>query len=82
MCIFFAIIIFLHALFFFLFSPGILFTIPSKSNKYTIAFVHSILFGILVTFTHILFWNICMKKHKHKQEEDFTVKTPYDFRPR
>ena len=40
-------IIFLFILFFLL-TPGILLRLPSKGNKWIVAFVHALVFGILV----------------------------------
>jgi hypothetical protein len=41
-------------LLFFLLTPGILVTLPSKKNKTLIALTHAILFGIIYHFTHKL----------------------------
>jgi hypothetical protein len=40
------------AILFFLLSPGILLSLPSKGGKYTVAIVHSIVFAIVWHFTH------------------------------
>jgi hypothetical protein len=39
-------------LLFFILTPSIFFTLPYKGNKYTVALVHAIIFGILFHFIH------------------------------
>jgi len=44
------------ALLFFVLAPGVLFTLPKNNNKYTIAMVHSLLFGTVFYFTNNWFY--------------------------
>jgi hypothetical protein len=46
---------------FFLLTPGILVTLPPKCDKYTVAFVHAIIFGLIL-------WLI--KMHRESTYED------------
>ena len=46
-----------NTLIFFALTPGILFTIPNKSSKKTVALVHALIFAIIFYFTHKLIWN-------------------------
>jgi hypothetical protein len=59
------------AILFFLLSPGILLSLPSKGGKYTIAIVHSIVFAIVWHLTHKHVWKMSVNEgltldHKRK----------------
>lgn len=41
---------------FYCFVPGILVTLPKNGNKFTIAIIHTILFGITIYFTEHFIW--------------------------
>jgi len=41
---------------FFLLSPGVLVTLPSRGSKYFVALVHTLLFSLLVSVIYMLFW--------------------------
>ena len=45
------------ALLFFILTPGILITIPSKSSKNVVALVHALIFSTICYFTHKLVYN-------------------------
>lgn len=53
-------------LLFVLLTPSILVRLPKKGNKYTVAFVHGLLFAIIYHFTHKF-----VKNMNHK--ENFTL---------
>ena len=42
---------------FFLFTPGIILSLPSKGSKYTIAITHAILFSFIFCFIHKSVWD-------------------------
>ena len=44
------------ALLFFLFTPGILVSLPPNGSKKIVAGVHAIVFALVWTFTHKLVW--------------------------
>uniref|UniRef100_A0A6C0ASC6 Uncharacterized protein n=1 Tax=viral metagenome TaxID=1070528 RepID=A0A6C0ASC6_9ZZZZ len=47
------------AFIFFLLCPGILLCLPSRSsNKYTIAIVHAIAFGLIIYLTQMMVWHM------------------------
>ena len=50
-------------LLFVLLTPSILVRLPKKGNKYTVAFVHGLLFAIIYHFTHKMVYNF---GHKEK----------------
>jgi len=43
---------------FFILTPNILVSLPPKGNKYTVALVHSIIFGIVWHLTHKGVWHL------------------------
>ena len=47
---------------FVLLTPSILFKIPKQGNKWIVAFVHGLLFTIIIYFTHIFFWDLNTKE--------------------
>jgi predicted membrane protein len=51
------IIILFTAILFFIFTPGIFFTISKKSSKTNIAVIHAFLFAFVVCLIHIIFYN-------------------------
>ena len=50
------------AILFFLLSPGILLSLPSKGGKYTVAIVHSIVFALVWHFTHKHVWKMSVSE--------------------
>jgi hypothetical protein len=48
---------------FILLTPSILVKIPKKGNKYTVAFVHGLIFAIIYHFTHKMVHNIGRKEN-------------------
>jgi hypothetical protein len=42
---------------FFVLTPGVLLTLPSKGSVYLVAFVHAIVFGIVYKLTHKMVYN-------------------------
>jgi hypothetical protein len=48
------------AVLFFLLTPNILLRLPPKGSKYTVAFIHAIVFSLIFHYTHRLVWNISM----------------------
>jgi len=57
------------AILFFLLSPGVLLSLPSKGGKYTVAIVHAIVFAIVWHFTHKFVWKLSVSEgltHKGK----------------
>jgi hypothetical protein len=44
------------ALLFFILTPGVVLRLPQNGGKLTVAFVHAIVFGIIVYFTEHLVW--------------------------
>jgi len=56
------------ALLFFILTPGILLTIPSKSSKNVVALVHALIFSTICYFTHKLVY--------HANENFDTTMTP------
>ena len=51
---------------FVLLTPSILFKLPKKGNKWTIAFVHGVIFAIIYHFTYNFF-------HKCENKENFRL---------
>ena len=52
---------FLYAvLLFFVFTPAILFRLPSTGNKYTVTLVHAFLFALVWELTHKMVWKMTM----------------------
>ena len=47
-----------NILLFFVLTPGILLTIPSKSSKTTVALVHAVIFALVLHLTNKLVWNV------------------------
>ena len=45
-------------LLFFVLTPGILFTLPPKSNKTVVALVNGVVFALIMYFTHNMVWNL------------------------
>jgi hypothetical protein len=45
---------FFYGVLFFILSPNVFFRIPNRGNKYMVAGVHSIIFGIIFFFTEML----------------------------
>ena len=50
---------------FILLTPSILFKLPKKGNKWTIAFIHGVIFAIIYHFTYKMF-------HKCENKENFS----------
>ncbi len=48
---------------FVLLTPSILVRLPKKGNKYTVAFVHGLIFAIIYHFTHKFVHNIVHKEN-------------------
>jgi len=48
------------ALLFFILTPGIILSLPPKGSKFTVAFVHAIVFAAVFHFTHKIVWNMTM----------------------
>ena len=46
------------AILFFLLTPAILLRLPSNGSKWTVAFVHALVFGIIFYFTHKAVWRL------------------------
>jgi hypothetical protein len=44
------------ALLFFLLTPGILLSLPSKGGKYTVALVHAVVFAVIFYYTSGMVW--------------------------
>lgn len=68
------VMIILNMVLFFLLSPGILVTLPSRSSKYIVAGTHAILFGLLAMIIHHIYkkhikkyMKKCSKKSSHKE---------------
>lgn len=55
---------------FFILTPGVVITLPPKGKKQTVAFVHSIIFGILWYFTHRYVWRITSSYEGFKENAD------------
>ena len=49
------------ALLFFVLTPGILFTLPPKSTKITVALVHAVIFATVWQLTKTQVWNLLPK---------------------
>ena len=47
-----------NILLFFVLTPGILLTIPSKSSKTTVTLVHAVIFALVLHLTNKLVWNV------------------------
>uniref|UniRef100_A0A6C0F0L2 Uncharacterized protein n=1 Tax=viral metagenome TaxID=1070528 RepID=A0A6C0F0L2_9ZZZZ len=45
-------------LLFFVLTPGILFTLPPKSNKTVVALVNGVIFALIWNFSHKMLWNL------------------------
>jgi hypothetical protein len=56
----------LSIILFYLLTPGILFTYPSKSSKRIVALVHSIIFGIIYCITEKILK--CLRKYSYRTE--------------
>jgi hypothetical protein len=56
----------LSIILFYLLTPGIIFTFPSKSSKRVVALVHSIIFGIIYCISEEFLY--CLKKHSFRTE--------------
>ena len=72
------------AILFFLLSPGILLSLPSKGGKYTVAIVHSIVFAIVWHFTHKFVWKMSVSEglaNKPRGQAIKAVKTTSPQRP-
>jgi hypothetical protein len=48
----------LAALLFFLLTPGILVTLPTKGSKVTVALVHAVIFALIYYLTYKVVWKI------------------------
>lgn len=48
------------AILFFLLTPGILLSLPSKGGKFTVAAVHAVVFAIVWHFTHRFVWKMSL----------------------
>ena len=58
------IIMVLYIIFLFvLLTPSILFKIPKKGNKWTVAFIHGFIFAVIFQLTHKLVKKISHKEH-------------------
>ena len=72
------------AILFFLLSPGILLSLPSKGGKYTVVIVHSIVFAIVWHFTHKFVWKWSVSEglaNKPRGQAIKAVKTTSPLRP-
>jgi len=63
------------AILFFILTPAILLRLPPNGNKYTVAAVHALVFGIIFYFTHKIVWRFGvrmegMKAHEEEEEHD------------
>jgi uncharacterized membrane protein YdbT with pleckstrin-like domain len=57
------------ALLFFILSPGVLLRIPSNGSKFTVAFVHALVFGVALYFTQKIVWQYSVKMHHEGFQE-------------
>jgi hypothetical protein len=70
---------------FFVLTPGILLTLPPKSNKYTVAIVHAVVFGLILYFSHFVVSEgmgpigrpLCPSYLKWDEKTKSCVKNPY-----
>jgi hypothetical protein len=51
------------AILFFILTPGILVTLPPKSGRYTVAFVHALVFSLIFYFTYNIVWRIGVRMY-------------------
>jgi len=48
------------AILFFILSPNVLLRLPPNGSKFTVAFVHALVFGVLLYFTAGFVWRMSM----------------------
>jgi len=62
-------LIFVYTVFLFvILTPAILLRLPSNGNKFTVAFVHGIVFTIIFHFTHKIVWQLGQGREGFKMD--------------
>ena len=76
------IIMVIYTIFLFvLLTPSILVRLPKKGNKYTVAFVHGLIFAIIYHFTHKMVHNIVHKENFDLYDDKYCntiLKQPFE----
>ena len=69
------------AILFFLLSPGVLLSLPSKGSKMTVAAVHAVIFAVVWHFTHKMVWKMSVEGLENK-DDDKKKKEGYKGKPK
>jgi len=69
-------VIFYTALLFFILSPGVFLRIPKNGDKFTVAGVHAIVFGLIYGLTHKFVWKLGTRLRLEGFTEGATKKVP------
>lgn len=64
------------AILFFLLTPAILLRLPPNGNKWTVAIVHALVFGLIFHFTHKIVWRLGARLEGFDGYEDSASSSP------